>query len=386
MKRIFRITIFLLCFIFFGQSVVVSPQIVIATDNITCSFYYGDKSYNYKLEDLGYTGNIFNLELKDLLIKVLSLGITKEDSIRYVFKNINSVIENLESQINIEPQDSLIDVTSGYPKITKEVVGIKLIKEDIYADIYDSFMNKNKINSYNIYLNTNEVLPACTKVKNQEYTHLKSEFRTYITGSRQEGRIHNIKTALEKFNGKVIMPKEEVSFNSVIGDTTAENGYKTAKIILYGKYVDDYGGGVCQAATTIYNAALEAGLKVKQVNPHSLKVGYIEGSFDAMVAGNLSDLVIENPYDYPVFVHAYATEYECGVKIFGKENEYTIVRRTEKIDFDAEEFPRVMHKTEGFLDYYKEGKLISTSKIRSDNYYKQKTEETSVDNNLLNAV
>ena len=97
------------------------------------------------------------------------------------------------------------------------------------------------------------------------------------------------------------------------------------------------------------------------------------GSFDAMVS-NYSDLVIKNPYDTPVYIHTYATPNECGVKIFGELNEYEIIRRNERIDFDETEFPEISYKSEGYLDYIKNGVLEKSERIRKDTYYKVKLE------------
>ena len=166
------------------------------------------------------------------------------------------------------------------------------------------------------------------------------------------------------------MPGEKLSFNEIAGETNAENGYALAKVILNGKYEEDYGGGVCQVASTLYNSALIAGLDIERVAPHSLKVGYVAGSFDAMVATGLSDLVIRNPFDSPIYIHAYATDAECGFKIYGAKNEYDIVRRTEVIDIDEEEAEKIAFKSEGYLDYYKDGELVQTKRIRKDKYKK----------------
>ena len=170
----------------------------------------------------------------------------------------------------------------------------------------------------------------------------------------------------------VINPQKTLSFNEIVGERNLKRGYKNAKIISKGRFIDAVGGGVCQVSTTLYNASILAGLEILEVNPHSLKVGYVKGSFDAMVSAGISDLVIENDGEYPVFIHTYATNEECGVKIFGLKNEFTIKPRSEKIEFDEEEFPNVFSKTIGYLDYYKDDILIESKKIRKDTYYKAK--------------
>ena len=132
--------------------------------------------------------------------------------------------------------------------------------------------------------------------------------------------------------------------------------------------IPQYGGGVCQSATTLYNAVLCAGLEVLQVNPHSLKVGYVAGSFDAMVSSGFSDFVFRNNFDSPIYIYSYCNGLECGVKIFGEANEYDIKQRSEVVEFDKETNPTIAHKSKGFLEYYKNGEKVFEKEIRNDKY------------------
>lgn len=97
--------------------------------------------------------------------------------------------------------------------------------------------------------------------------------------------MHNIALAAEKINGCILADGEEFSFNGRVGARTESNGFLSAPIILEGDFVEGVGGGVCQASTTVYNAALLAGMEITEQHPHSLRVGYVEPSFDAMVSG-----------------------------------------------------------------------------------------------------
>ncbi|MEG1582303.1 MAG: VanW family protein, partial [Clostridia bacterium] len=162
----------------------------------------------------------------------------------------------------------------------------------------------------------------------QKFAAKKSKFATYFD-SGNVPRASNICEALKAFDGKVLMPNEMLSFNETTGKRNAENGYLPAKIISGGKYIEGYGGGVCQASTTLYNAALIAGLEIIEVHQHSLKVGYVDASFDAMVNIGSSDLKMKNNYSYPLIISAGAANGMASVTIFGKQNEYDINRKSE---------------------------------------------------------
>lgn len=114
-------------------------------------------------------------------------------------------------------------------------------------------------------------------------------------------RAHNIGLAAERISGTVLPPGGEFSFNAVVGKRTAENGFLEAAVIRDGEFVQGVGGGVCQASTTLMNAALRAGLVVTESRPQSLAVGYAPPSADAMVS-ETSDLRFRNPYGCPVYL------------------------------------------------------------------------------------
>ncbi|MBE7087498.1 MAG: hypothetical protein E7369_04270 [Clostridiales bacterium] len=219
---------------------------------------------------------------------------------------------------------------------------------------------------------------------------LRAEFSTYYATSTDE-RKHNVKIATDKLNGVLIDVGGEFSFNLTVGERTEKNGYKKAKIISYGEFVDGIGGGVCQVSTTVYNACLLAGLKILEYHPHSLPVGYVLPSFDAMVSYGSSDLKIKNCTHNPILLYATADGDRLTVKVYGEPMDEEIHRKSVKTEIVApppdEEFVddkgvypdllegerRVLRyaknglKSQGYLIKKKNGKTV-TEKIRTDYY------------------
>ena len=87
-----------------------------------------------------------------------------------------------------------------------------------------------------------------------------SSYTTYYEQS-DKGRCRNIAIAASLIDGVTLQAYGEFSFNTTVGQRTTEAGFKQAKIIVNGEYVSGVGGGVCQVSTTLYNAALKAGLE-----------------------------------------------------------------------------------------------------------------------------
>ncbi len=113
------------------------------------------------------------------------------------------------------------------------------------------------------------------------------------------GRIYNVALAASRLNGVLIKPGETLSFNNTVGEISAATGYQSAYIIKEGRTVLDDGGGVCQVSTTLFRAALNAGLPILTRTAHAYRVHYYEeGGFkpgiDATVFSPSVDLKIKN--------------------------------------------------------------------------------------------
>ena len=58
----------------------------------------------------------------------------------------------------------------------------------------------------------------------------------------------------------------------------------TAGTIQNGTTQDDFGGGICQVSTTLYNAVLYSELEVTSRRNHSMIVSYVDPARDATIA------------------------------------------------------------------------------------------------------
>jgi len=120
--------------------------------------------------------------------------------------------------------------------------------------------------------------------------------------AKDANRTHNLKLAADVINGRIIMPGETFSFNEQTGDTNKEAGYKEAIVILKGKEIKGYGGGICQVSSTLYNAALGAELDIIERFAHGRQVFYVPEGLDATVAYGSVDLKFANTLDWPLII------------------------------------------------------------------------------------
>ncbi len=124
-------------------------------------------------------------------------------------------------------------------------------------------------------------------------------YSTSLQGRTRSQR-HNAHLALARLVGATIPPGAVFSFNRRVGSFSRDRGFRKAPVSYNGQLIDDWGGGVCQASTTLYNAALLANLPILERNRHRFAPSYVPPGRDAAVAFSGVDLRFRNPYPYPL--------------------------------------------------------------------------------------
>lgn len=159
---------------------------------------------------------------------------------------------------------------------------------------------------------------------NSNNNSLEKENNTHITISsfstniydKSDGRMHNLRLASEKLTGIAVQSGETFSFNDSIGPYNKENGFEKGKIFSSkGDVLEEYGGGICQISTTLYNALLPLNVEIIERNNHSKKVQYIENGKDAAISYGHLDFKFKNTTDYSIKFVCTVTENEVKVEI-----------------------------------------------------------------------
>lgn len=184
--------------------------------------------------------------------------------------------------------------------------------------------------------NFTQIPPAYTAQQAQADNQLIAEFSTSFAGGTygKKDRVFNVQKAAGLIDGTVLAPGKEFNMNETLGDRNAENGWKKAAGIREGAYVQEYGGGVCQVSTTLYNAVLMADLAVTERHHHSWPLGYIDAGRDATISTDGPNFCFVNSSDAPVTLGAVAdTEAKTiTVRIYGRplEGGVTIAVKSKK--------------------------------------------------------
>ncbi|MEA4970400.1 MAG: VanW family protein [Candidatus Pelethousia sp.] len=166
------------------------------------------------------------------------------------------------------------------------------------------------------------LLPAYTADQARADTQLVSKFSTSFAGSTYgvKNRVFNIKKAASLIDGAILAPGEEFDMNATLGPRNEEGGWKIATGILDGTYVQEYGGGVCQVSTTLYNAVLMADLTVIERYHHSWPLGYVAVGRDATISTGGPNFRFVNSSEVPVIISATADTKEktITVRLYGR--------------------------------------------------------------------
>lgn len=145
-----------------------------------------------------------------------------------------------------------------------------------------------------------------------------SSFGTPLSG-RSHSQRHNSLLALSRLKGAIIKPGAEFSFNRRVGTFSQDQGYRRAPVSYNGQLISDWGGGVCQTSTTLYNAALLAGMTIVERHRHRFAPGYVQPGRDAAVAFSNIDLRFKNPYLYPVRIEGGVEGDALVISIVGRK-------------------------------------------------------------------
>ena len=124
-------------------------------------------------------------------------------------------------------------------------------------------------------------------------------------------RAFNVEKAAALINNETVKPGKTWSFNTAVGDRNEKNGWKLANGIFGGdRFTKQYGGGVCQVSTALYNALLKCFgcIELVERENHSIPSSYVEKGLDATVDTGHIDFRFKNKSDYPIYIFAYISK------------------------------------------------------------------------------
>lgn len=223
-------------------------------------------------------------------------------------------LDELYTMIYCAPADAYYDVDADNNTIiVKEVIGydidIDLIRKELTEG---TWAEKTFVKQ--------EIQPAVTAetLPNQYFKDLLGQAVTYYNPA-EANRTVNVGLATLAINDTVVLPGQTFSFNRVVGERTAEKGYKPATVFQNGGMQEGLGGGICQVSSTLYVASLYAEMDQISRYVHAYKVSYVDLGMDATLYYGSLDYVFRNNTDEPIRIVSKASNGTLTISIYGKE-------------------------------------------------------------------
>lgn len=288
-----------------------------------------------------YGGNSWDIspaEFGDYIVqtndpsKTGAAAVSVETDVKGLAKFLSSTFA---SQINSDPVDAKIawsnDTQSVYAT-EDSVNGVKIKPSTFAQALSSSFFG----NHGNVDIPVNEIAP---QIDSNNLQALGITTKLAVGDSNFDGsdpgRLNNLQVGTTLLNGTLVPPHGEFSFNHAIGVIDAEKGYIDAGVIDGQNIGRDIGGGICQVSTTVFRAALKAGLPITEWHPHTYRLAFYEADdwqpgFDASILQpdwdpmGGGDFKFQNPSDSWMLVEAYTEGVNDYVIIYGPDLGYTV--------------------------------------------------------------
>ena len=281
-------------------------------------------------------------------------------------KSIDNNVAAIEKEIDVSPVDAKVSKFHPFEEnrfeYADQVNGREINSKDLKTKLQNAF--KNGGNFCKIETEIND-LPA--EVTTDYLKNNIVKLASYETTSTNTANgTHNMSVALDACNGSIIGPDEVWSFNDCTGDSNQEeNGYKSAHVISEGKLIDGIGGGICQASSTIYNAAIRANLDFEERYCHQWASVYVPTGLDATIDYPNLDLKIYNKNKTQVFLESKVDGSTLKVTFWGvKYGDYDDIKTHNEISDTGSS----SYTVRAWRIYLKDGKEIDREELKESTY------------------
>jgi len=215
-------------------------------------------------------------------------------------KSLEPLFQQRFKTLETLPKDATVQIVGAGPKVIPAIDGMVVDRAKVGAAILEILPKPTGERRAAVPLTPVKAAFTTEQATALGITEKMGDFSTQFPHAPY--RNTNIGTAARKINGTLLKPNETFSLNKIVGERTKENGFTEGYIISGGKFEKDLGGGVSQSATTTFNAAFFAGLKILEHKAHSVYISRYPVGREATVAWPSVDLKFLNDSGHGVLV------------------------------------------------------------------------------------
>jgi vancomycin resistance protein YoaR len=267
---------------------------------------------NLELEGEGDIGKLGRLQLASLVRFEPTAG---EVNVVLDPAGVERKLHPLVKPFTQKPEDATFRVAGDRAYVVKAKNGTTLDVKGAQTAIYQAGTGPGRRLAV-VGLAT--LAPELT-TKDAKALGIREEISTFTTdmGVSSSNRIWNVHLLGNYLDGTILKAGETFSYNEVVGPRTIERGFREGQMIFGGVLIPSIGGGVCQTATTIFNAAFEAGLPVNERHNHSWYISHYPMGRDATVSWGGPDLVFKNDLKHAILIDVSYTDATFTVTFYG---------------------------------------------------------------------
>ena len=258
-------------------------------------------------------------------------------------ERLTNQVKVIAKAIDVEPQNAELSMSSGKVAVFEQSrVGKKLDQEQTIIDIENALISRigdeseielGKTVKLSVVVTKPEV--HSEKIESYGLKEMVSTGTTSFFGS-PSNRIHNISTGANAIHGTLLAPGEVFSTIGTLGEIDSESGYLEELVIKQNRTVPEFGGGLCQVSTTLFRAALNAGMEIIERKNHKYRVSYYEPpvGMDATIYDPSPDFKFKNNYASHILIQAIVKGNNITFQFFGtKDGRVVEIGTPEVYDF-----------------------------------------------------
>ncbi|MGN6612989.1 MAG: VanW family protein [Angustibacter sp.] len=226
---------------------------------------------------------------------------------------LRTALLKLDPQLESAPRDATIDVENGRVVTTASRAGVRLDPKQLAADVLPALTASSRTATVRAQVQPPKV--SSDDLKQLGIVEQVSTFTTQFPVNPP--RTTNIRLAAKTLDGTIVKPGETFSLNAALGERTKEKGYQQAPVINGGRLTQDYGGGISQVSTTLFNAVFFAGLDSVAHKPHSFYISRYPEGREATISWLSVDQKFHNDSGHGILIKTRVTDSSVTVSFYG---------------------------------------------------------------------
>jgi len=243
-----------------------------------------------------------------------------DDRIKLFAQTIGKAIDSEPKNVQLKVENGVVAIATGSKN------GMTLDQEKTNSDIKGALISRaasEEAQSQKVSLKIEVKKPEIsdTDIERLGLKELVGRGETNFVKS-PANRVHNINVGANAINGTLLKPGETFSTLTRLGEIDASSGYLEELVIKENRTVPEFGGGLCQVSSTLFRAALNAGMEIVERRNHKYRVSYYEPpvGMDATIYDPSPDFKFKNNYESYVFVQSAIKGTKITFELYGTKD------------------------------------------------------------------